>query len=132
MLGILSADCAAVAIAGDRGLALVHAGWRGLAGGVIAKGVAAAGRVWGAWVGPAIRSCCYEVGTEVVEAFTSARLPVADRAHVDVSAAAVAALRDAKVDNLAAVEECTCCTGSYFSYRRDGTTGRQGAFAARL
>jgi polyphenol oxidase len=132
VLGILSADCAAVALAGAGGVALVHAGWRGLVEGIVATGVAALGSVWGAWVGPAIKGCCYEVGPEVIEAFGSAGLPVADEHHIDIEVAATHAARRAGAENVETVGECTCCDERYFSYRRDGLTGRQGAFAGLL
>ena len=128
-LAILTADCAAVVIRGAGGLAVVHAGWRGLAAGAVEAGVRAVAPARAAWVGPAIRACCYEVGTEVVDAFRRRGLPVTDHRHVDVSGAARAALAAAGVPLVAAVDDCTACLDRYFSYRRDGVTGRQGAFA---
>jgi copper oxidase (laccase) domain-containing protein len=110
----------------------LHAGWRGLVAGVIEAGIATLGSPLRAWIGPCIRACCYEVGSEVVEAFRSKDLPVADRSHVDIAEAATAALSRAGVSQVAVSDACTCCNPSYFSYRRDGVTGRQGAFAARL
>jgi YfiH family protein len=131
VLGILSADCAAVAIAGERGVALVHAGWRGLAAGVVERGVASVAPARAAWVGPCIRSCCYEVGPDVVAAFAARGLPVG-RGRVDVSEAACRALARAGVAAVAATPECTGCSPRYFSHRREGRTGRQGAFACLL
>jgi copper oxidase (laccase) domain-containing protein len=68
------------------------------------------------------------VGAEVVTAFRDAGLPVADASHVDPGDAAVAALRRAGVTHIAASDICTSSDGGYYSYRRDGETGRQGAF----
>jgi copper oxidase (laccase) domain-containing protein len=82
------------------------------------------------WVGPSIRSCCYEVGPEVIDAFTAAGLPVADAGHVDIPEAAAAALRACGARDVAVSEVCTGCDPRWFSHRRDGTTGRNGAFAA--
>ncbi len=130
VLGILAADCAAVALWGERGVAIVHAGWRGLVAGVVSKGVERVGDVHAAWVGPAIKACCYEVGPEVVEGFREAGLPVADASHVDPGRAAVAALEDAGVDRVARIDVCTSCDERFFSYRRDGLTGRHGAFVS--
>jgi purine-nucleoside/S-methyl-5'-thioadenosine phosphorylase / adenosine deaminase len=132
VLGILTADCAAVVVAGRSGVALLHAGWRGLAAGVVAAGVAEVGGAHKAWVGPAIKACCYEVGAEVVDAFGRAGLPVADASHVDIPNAAAAALVASGVSEVACAEVCTACSPDYFSHRRDGVTGRQGAFAALL
>lgn len=130
--GILAADCAPVVIAGERGVAIVHAGWRGLVAGVVERGVAAVGPATAAWIGPSIHACCYEVGPEVIAAFRSAGLPVAGESHVDPGRAAAVALRRAGVAQIAAAVECTSCDSRYFSYRRDGVTGRHGAFAGLL
>ena len=130
VLSILTADCAPVVVAGASGIAVLHAGWRGLVAGVIEKGVAALGDAHSAWVGPCIHACCYEVGPEVVAAFEEHDLPVADGRHVDPSQAARVLLERAGVTNVAVAEECTHHNPDYFSYRRDGVTGRQGAFAA--
>lgn len=131
VLGILTADCAPVLLAGPGGIGVAHAGWRGLVAGVIDVAVAWLGIVERAWVGPSIHSCCYAVGDEVLEAFRSAGLPVADAGHVDTATAAVAALHRAGVAEVEVAAECTSCDARYFSYRRDGLTGRQGAFVWR-
>ena len=128
VLAILSADCVPVILHGDGVVGVVHAGWRGLVGGAIEAGIAVVGSVTQAWVGPAIHACCYEVGPEVVEAFTGAGLPIAGHDRVDPGRAAVAALRRAGVVDIQAVTDCTSCDPRYFSYRRDGVTGRQGSF----
>jgi YfiH family protein len=132
VIGILSADCVPVAVAGERGIAMAHAGWRGLVAGAIEAGVAAVGPVRAAWVGPSIHACCYEVSDDVTSAFGSAGLPVAAADRVDPGEAAVFALERAGVENVAYTDECTSCDERYFSYRRDGLTGRQGSFIRLL
>ena len=132
VLAILAADCAPVVLWGDRGVAIVHAGWRGLVAGVVAKGVERVGDVRAAWVGPAIHACCYEVGPEVVDAFRSAGLPVHDESHVDPGDASGAALSAAGVEAVVVSDVCTSCDRRFFSYRRDGVTGRHGAFVSLL
>jgi YfiH family protein len=129
VIGILTADCAPVIVAGPDAVAVAHAGWRGLVAGAVERAVKEVGVVERAWVGPAIRACCYEVGPEVVDAFEQAGLPVEGPDRVDPVLAAVAALRRAGVERVASVAECTSSDPRYFSYRRDGVTGRQGAFA---
>ncbi|MFN2587421.1 MAG: polyphenol oxidase family protein [Actinomycetota bacterium] len=129
---ILAADCAPVALWGTEGVAIVHAGWRGLVAGVVAKGAERVGEVRGAWVGPSIHACCYEVGPDVVGAFRAAGLPVADGSHVDPGRAACVALRRAGVEHVALSDVCTSCDPRFFSYRRDGVTGRHGAFVSLL
>lgn len=131
---VLTVDCVPIVIHGERRTVALHAGWRGLAAGAVAAAVARAGPTAVAWVGPSIRGCCYEVGEDVVDAFRRAGLPVADANHVDPGAAASHALRAAGVDAIAVWDECTSCTTAdipgeppwrFFSYRRDGVTGRQ-------
>jgi polyphenol oxidase len=129
--GILTADCAPVVVRGEGGAAVLHGGWRGLSAGVIERGAAAVA-AHTAYIGPCIRACCYEVGPEVVAAFRVGGLPVEGEHHVDPGAAAAAALRKAGVRRIADSSVCTGCDPSYFSYRRDGVTGRQGAFVALL
>ena len=131
-IGILTADCAPVIVSGSEGVAALHAGWRGLVAGVVEAGVARLGGADAAWIGPSIRSCCYEVGSEVVDAFRGRGLPVAGPDRVDTADAARAALVNAGVDRVAVADACTHCNHDYFSYRRDRVTGRQGAFAALL
>lgn len=132
VLSILTADCAPVVIEGEAGVAVLHAGWRGLVAGVIENGVRALGGARSGWVGPCIHACCYEVGPEVIDAFEANELPIADARHVDPSAASESLLRRAGVEDVAVAGDCTHCSPDYFSYRRDGVTGRQGAFAALL
>ena len=80
-LCVATADCVPVALAGARGVAVAHAGWRGIVAGVVgeAAGAIDAGSTGSrAWIGPAIGVCCYEVGDDVaarVEA-ASTRRPV--------------------------------------------------------
>jgi YfiH family protein len=129
------ADCLPIAIAGPGGVAMVHAGWRGLAGGVIASAVATldAAGVSGpleAVIGPGARACCYETGPEVHAVFASY-----GRSHdrrLDLAAIATAQLGVAGVGRVADVGLCTLCapSGLLFSHRRDGeNTGRQAGIA---
>jgi YfiH family protein len=131
-IAILTADCAPVVLQGEGAVAVAHAGWRGLVGGAIEAALSALGSATRAWVGPCIHSCCYEVGAEVVEAFRAKGLPVADESHVSPRAASVAILERSGIEDVWASPDCTHCDPNYFSYRRDGTTGRQGSFAALL
>ena len=131
-IGILTADCTPVIVAGGDRVAVAHAGWRGLVAGAVEAAVGAVGTVSAAWVGPSIHACCYEVGPEVVEAFRAKGLPVAASNRVDPGRAAIVALRQCGVQHIASSTDCTSCDGRYFSYRRDGLTGRQGAFVTLL
>jgi YfiH family protein len=138
----LVADCLPIALAGEGGVAILHAGWRGLAGGVVDAGVAAL-RDLGmqgpleAAIGPGAGACCYEVGGDVLEAFAGSQNAVrrADRrAFLDLKAIARLRLRAAGVETIHDVDLCTICSdpGLFFSHRRDGgVTGRQAGVAWR-
>lgn len=135
---VLTADCLPVALAADGAVAMVHAGWRGLAGGILEEGVralravGASGAVTAA-VGPGAGGCCYEVGDEVRAAF--ADVPEAhDGRRLDLKAVAAARLRAAGVDAVHDTGLCTMCADPelFFSHRRDGgVTGRQAGVAWR-
>lgn len=128
VLGILTADCAPVLLAGGGRVGAAHAGWRGLVGGVVERTLERMGGADRAWIGPSIRACCYEVGPEVIEAFRKHSLPVVDERHVDPPGAAAEILHRAGVTEVEMAEQCTSSDRSFFSHRRDGITGRQGAF----
>jgi polyphenol oxidase len=127
-LVVVTADCLPIALlrtSAEPRVCLVHAGWRGLAGGVVEAAVAALGGPVAAVVGPGIGACCYEVGREVAERF-------GERGRtLDLRAIAERALRRTGVDAVEHVDLCTSCDEDrFFSHRRDrGLTGRQGALA---
>src|SRR5205085_10765009 len=115
---------------GRRALAVLHAGWRGLAEGVVAAGVEAiADGETAAIVGPAIGPCCYEVGDEVAALFDEDL--VRDR-KLDLWTAAERALRAAGVGRVERVDLCTRCNPDlFFSHRRSGhARGVQGVIGA--
>jgi YfiH family protein len=123
---VLVADCLPVALAGPERVGVVHAGWRGLAAGVLEEGVAACGAVAAA-IGPGIGPCCYEVGDDVRAVFgTSERT-------LDLKAIARSRLEAAGVGEVHDCGLCTSCDAErFFSHRRDrGVTGRQAGLAWR-
>jgi YfiH family protein len=132
----LVADCLPVAVAGAGAVAMLHAGWRGLATGVIAAGVTAVrelgdGGELSAAIGPGAGPCCYETGEEVHEAFAAIAEAHLGR-NLDLKAIARHQLRAAGVTELADMGICTICSdpGQLFSHRRDhGITGRQAGVA---
>jgi YfiH family protein len=130
---VLTADCLPVALASDDGrIAMLHCGWRPLAGDIVAKAVDRFDRAPAAAVGPGIGRCCYEVGEEVLERFADLD-GVADGRMLDLRAVAEAKLRAAGVERVEHVDHCTSCRPDlYFSHRRDnGVTGRQGGLVVR-
>jgi polyphenol oxidase len=145
LLAVLTADCAPVLLADPaaRVVGAVHAGWRGLAAGVVEAGVAAMAGLGAdparcvGLVGPAVGGCCYEVGPEVRDA-VGARLPAAlattrdGRPALDPAAGAAQALRRAGVGQVRVAGECTFdLEERFFSHRRDhGRSGRQAGLIA--
>ena len=142
---VLTADCLPLLLAGPDGVAAVHAGWRGLADGVIEAAVRALspspGRIH-AWLGPAIGQRAFEVGPEVRAAFVDADPAAAgcfiagrgDRWHADLYALARLRLTALGVHAISGGDRCTFEDAAQFhSYRRDGArSGRMATLVWRL
>ncbi|MGI8946339.1 MAG: polyphenol oxidase family protein [Thermoleophilaceae bacterium] len=130
---VLVADCLPVALATERRVAILHCGWRGLAAGIVERGVAAFGEPPVAAVGPGIGRCCYEVGADVLGAFAGIEGAGGD-GMLDLRVVAEAKLRAAGVERVEHVDLCTSCRADlFFSHRRDaGVTGRQAAIIERV
>ncbi len=136
---ILTADCLPLVLTSDSGgiVAAAHAGWRGLAAGVIeatVRTMGVAGSRLLAWLGPAIGPAHFEVGAEVREALVAddAGAAAAFRANArgrfmaDLPRLARRRLERLGVERVFGGDECTFSGADrYFSHRRDGTTGRQ-------
>jgi polyphenol oxidase len=129
---VMAADCLPVVLGCNGAVATVHAGWRGLAAGVLEQGVRALLELSReeriiAIVGPCAGVCCYEVGPEVHRAFAGRHahgrhIDLRAIAHEQLLAAGVAAVRDA--------DACTICDERFFSHRREGArAGRQAGIA---
>jgi polyphenol oxidase len=131
-LAVLSADCVLLLLIGPERIGVVHAGWRGVIAGVVENAVEATGATE-AFAGPAIGPCCFEVGPEVVTAFSERFGPatVVDSRHVDLWTASEMAAKRAGVDVFQSARICTSCHHElFFSHRRDqGRTGRQALLA---
>jgi YfiH family protein len=136
---VLTADCLPVALVAREAVAMLHCGWRGLAGGIVAEGVSALRELGArgpiaAAVGPGAGGCCYEVGEEVHAAFASSHPGARSGRRLDLKAIARRELEQAGVGELHDVGLCTICgdPGLFFSHRRDGgVTGRQAGVAWR-
>ncbi|MCE9788299.1 peptidoglycan editing factor PgeF [Shewanella chilikensis] len=132
---VMTADCLPVLLCDSAGtqVAALHAGWRGLCDGVIEAGIACfrPGSELIACLGPAIGKTAFEVGTEVRAAFCD-KDPKADNCFVakgdkflgDLQGLARLRLQQAGVRQVYALDACTYSNKDYFSYRRDGRTGR--------
>lgn len=127
---VLTADCLPIALGGAGGVAMLHCGWRGLAAGIIGRGAIAVEATTAA-IGPGIGPCCYEVGTEVLEAFADLGDGIADGRMLDLPEVARRLLARAGVERVESAGLCTACEPElFFSHRRDhGVTGRMGNLA---
>ena len=135
---VLTADCLPVFLCDRQGtkVALLHAGWRGLAAGVIEAGVRALATPSAellAWLGPAIGPDSYEVGDDVRRAFLDDdpgaaegfRPAGAGRWHADLYALACRRLQAQGVNAIHGGNFCTLRERErFYSFRRDGVTGR--------
>lgn len=141
VLGVLTADCLPVFLAASDGSAigLAHAGWRGLAAGVIENTIGALGAApstLAAWLGPAIGPDAFEVGDDVYSAFThddrnadACFVPQSNgKWHADLYALARRRLVRAGVHRITGGDSCTYTDAKrFYSYRRDRITGRMAA-----
>ncbi len=138
---IMTADCMPVLLADTRGhvVGAAHAGWRGLAAGVLENTVEAMRKAGAdrlvAWLGPGIGPNAFEVGDDVRQAFSRLGAPaaqafqsidgVAGKYHADLPMLARLALTQAGVAAVSGGSECTVSDPSqFYSYRRDRVTGR--------
>lgn len=143
LLALFFADCVPVLLADPkrRAIGVAHAGWRGLAAGVLPQTIRVMQETFDtqphdliAAIGPCIGACCYEVGGEVAAFFADDVQPLVSfdgRPHVDLAGVTYRQLRAAGVrhDQITTSGHCTSCLpNAYFSHRRDrGETGRMGA-----
>jgi YfiH family protein len=129
---VLVADCLPIALSGPEGVAMLHCGWRGLADGIVERGVREV-RATAAAIGPGIGPCCFEVGTEVLARFEHLGRGIADGRMLDLPEVAERQLRAAGVAAVERAGLCTSCEADlFFSHRRDnGETGRQAGVAIR-
>jgi len=135
---VLTADCVPIFLCDRRGtmVGVLHAGWRGLAAGIIEAGVErmdVPGASLLAWLGPAIGPAAFEVGDDVREAFVRVD---ADAAHAfvpsthgrwlaDLYQLARRRLERLEVTAVFGGDHCTATQADlFYSYRRDGATGR--------
>lgn len=140
-LVVMVADCAPVALVGERAVGVVHAGWRGLVAGVVEEAVASMRKYddgpLHALVGPCIHPASYEFSHDDLDVVArrlgpSVRGRTRDGAPaLDVPSAVAAALRGAGVEGVEDVGVCTAESPHHFSHRRDGPTGRQAMVVVR-
>jgi YfiH family protein len=143
-VAVLTADCVPMVLADPASgrLAVVHAGWRGIAAGIVGEALGAFDHPSDvrASIGPAIGPDHYEVGEDVAKAVDAACPSGAvtrsggsrTRPLLDLPSSIAGILMDGGVRRISASGLCTACEEDrFFSYRRDGITGRQGVVAVR-
>ncbi len=150
-IGVATADCVPILIADREGraVAAIHAGWRGTLAKILKPvliqmdraGFSAEGLV--AAIGPSIRSCCFEVGEDLVEQFVTEFPQIPQdvlnprHRHLDLVAVNEALLRGFGVSEIDVLSACTKCgrdadgSFAFASYRRDGSGTRQWSIIAR-
>ena len=133
---VWTADCVPVALVGRRAVAMVHAGWRGVAAGIAADAVrrlvhdtGSSPATLSAYLGPAVSGRHYPVGPEVIDALAGTGVPEPswrDGNLVDLRGFLGAQLAQLRVGRIVTVGPCTFSTPSLASFRRDGSAaGRQ-------
>jgi purine-nucleoside/S-methyl-5'-thioadenosine phosphorylase / adenosine deaminase len=135
LLSVLTADCVPILVALPDGyVAAIHAGWRGLQEEIIPKTLARLPKGGRAAIGPAIGPCCYEVGEELAKQFetkfgssvVSWKHP---KPHLDLPRIASLQLDQAGIEEWETAHLCTSCHPDlFFSFRRDGSSGRMMSF----
>ncbi|RUO39030.1 peptidoglycan editing factor PgeF [Aliidiomarina taiwanensis] len=141
VLAIMTADCLPLFIADHAGteIALLHCGWRSVAGGIIERTLASFQTPTGglhAWLGPAIGPLAFEVGDDVVQAMVQMQpnhlshfKASGNRWLLDLPALVTAELSRHGVYHVSSSGQCTYSESErFFSYRRDGQTGRMASF----
>lgn len=144
-LAIMTADCLPILLASNDGqeVAAIHAGWRGLEQGIVNNTVACFQHPPAnicAWLGPAIGPKLFEVGQEVVDLFTSKNAVIHkafepqknNKYLADIYFIARTMLNELGVSNISGGEYCSATQSEqFFSYRRDGQTGRMASLIWR-
>lgn len=129
LLAVVTADCVPVLVAGDGVVAVIHAGWRGIAAGVIPATLARLSGPLVAAIGPCVSAASYETGDAVIEAIVAAGVPESEvarrqpewpRAHTDVAAAAAWQCRAGGCVQVDRVGIDTRTDRRFASFRRDG------------
>lgn len=135
-LAILTADCLPVVLWSQEGIAVVHAGWRGLANGILGNALARFSEPVTAWLGPAISACHYEVDEAVAEYFRAspALKPTPNKTghyQFALNQEATRQLQAGGVQRVMDLAICTGCDDRFYSHRMNGPTGRFATLAWR-
>jgi len=146
-IGVLTADCVPVLLYDAEAgcIAVAHAGWRGFVAGVLRETLSVMSQGFGARIvdiyaaiGPHIGPCCYEVSEDLVHAFQESgqetkpyfSIKGGGALRLDLGRAVYDGLMERGLEpaHISRPGPCTSCGGGFYSYRRDGVTGRQLSF----
>ena len=134
-LVVAVADCVPVALVGERGVGMVHSGWRGTLAGVAAKAAREMGEPGlKAYIGPSIRGCCYEVSEDLARTFAGRfGEQVVSGRYLSLQAAICINLQEMGVTEIYDLGLCSGCRPElFYSHRKQGPlTGRNLAAVAR-
>ncbi len=134
-LCVMVADCIPILLydANKKAISAIHAGRNGVAKKIVNKTLEAMSETFGSepkdvevFLGPAIGSCCYEVKEDVVAGFEGYVHHHEDHIYLDIKQKCLDDMCDGGISakNIKNDKICTCCNLDYFSYRREGVTGR--------
>jgi len=135
-LCVFTADCLPILLgcADKKAIGVIHAGWRGLAGGILEQGISKfcleyntePNNIYTS-IGPCIGPCCFEVGAEVAKNFNLKE----EKTNLDLSGIARGKLENIGIKKISQNRNCTKHeTDLFFSYRRDKTVKRMMTFVA--
>lgn len=134
-LVVAVADCVPVALVGERGVGMVHSGWRGTLAGIAARAALELNESSSrAYIGPCIRGCCYEVSEELARRFAGRfGEDVVSGRYLSLPAAIKANLAEEGVEEIHDLGLCSGCRPDlFYSHRKEGPlTGRNLAAVAR-
>ena len=136
LLSILTADCLPLLVYHPEGfVAAIHAGWRGLYDGIISATLKKVPEQAWVAIGPAIGPCCYEVSLELANDFRNrfgadvVQSNENSKPHLDLQRVAILQLEQSNAKRIDVSHICTYCHPDlFFSYRRDGSSGRMMSF----
>jgi hypothetical protein len=126
-LAIKTADCMPIVIEGEKGVIFLHAGWKGLADGILNRPEIALIHPQQVFIGPSIHVCCFEVSPEFKENFKQSSFfkESEGKIYFDLQQEASRILKEEFPYILVSIAPvCTCCNNKFHSYRRDKTKNR--------
>jgi YfiH family protein len=126
-LAIKTADCLPVVVEGEKGVVFLHAGWRGLADGILKRSEISMIKPQRVFIGPSIHKCCFEVTSEFKDHFkNSPNFETREgKLFFDLQNEARDELRNIYPNLLVGISSiCTSCNEKFHSYRRDKTKER--------